>query len=232
MDTARISNRTILGLIVVAVGVLLFLDNLGVGGVDGVWRWFPSVFVLLGLVMLVRNRFRNVFGPMLLIAVAAFIQISLLGGRIWEVFWPSLLIVIGLAVILGGIRGRKRAQAQPVDSDPPTDTSRINTFTMWASTDRNTEFGSFQGGEVTALMGGVKLDMRHAAVEDKPANLEVTCVMGEVKVRVPSDWNVQLENVTVLGETQDKRSHHQVTGGDVDLVITGTVLMGNLEIDD
>ena len=67
----------------------------------------------------------------------------------------------------------------------------------------------------------------------KPATLEVTVVMGEMKLRVPGEWNLRLENDTIMGETKDERLVRE-TGGEAqtDLVIKGSVVMGSLKIED
>ena len=82
-------------------------------------------------------------------------------------------------------------------------------------------------------MGSVQLDLRGATVGERPAPMEVTCIMGEVKLRVPENWIVGLNAIDLMGESSDKRS--STAGqreGPPDLLISGMVLMGSLEIND
>ena len=85
----------------------------------------------------------------------------------------------------------------------------------------------FRRGEVEAFMGGVELDFRDAVMESDEARLNVTAVMGSVKILVPRNWNVVNRVEHVLGGVEE---HTYSTNGNKRLVIEGTVLMGGLEI--
>ena len=57
--------------------------------------------------------------------------------------------------------------------------------------------------------------------------------MGEVKLRVPPQWSVNIDPVTVMGETTEERGSVSDAGeGGPSLTITGLVLMGSLKITD
>jgi predicted membrane protein len=85
----------------------------------------------------------------------------------------------------------------------------------------------FRRGEVEAFMGGAELDFRDAIMESDEARLDVTAVMGGVKIRVPRTWNVVNRVKPVLGGVDE---HTSSANGNKRLVIEGTVLMGGLEI--
>ncbi len=63
----------------------------------------------------------------------------------------------------------------------------------------------------TAVMGEANIDLRESAIQEKPAVLEVSVIMGELK------------DERVLRETSDVET---------DLVIKGSVVMGSLKIED
>jgi predicted membrane protein len=225
MTTARISNQAITGLIVVVIGVLLLLETTDIASIGGVLRWIPSLFILFGLWRLVANGFRHVFGPVLIIAIAVFVQLLVLGVGIGNL-WPLILIVIGLAILFGGqgFRGRERSEVSLDD---------IDAWSMWGDAKRRITSRSFRGGQATAFMGGVELDLRDAMVIEKPAVREATVLMGGLNLRVPAAWNVEFNTLTLLGGTDDKRGRPGIAAdGLPDLVITGLVLMGGIEVKD
>ena len=230
MNSLGVSSRTLAGLILAVVGALLLMTSLGLGE-GGLFKWLPSLFILLGLWALAKNRFRSATGPLIVIGIAVVVQFALLGGIESEVFWAAALIAIGIAIIFGGTRTRKRIRRAKVDFKP-IDSSSINSFSVWGSAKSNVESEDFQGGEVTALMGAASFDLRDAVVINKPARLEISAIMGEVKLRVPAAWKIHIENTTMMGETNDKRRVEHASERAVDLIITGTVLMGSLQIDD
>jgi predicted membrane protein len=85
----------------------------------------------------------------------------------------------------------------------------------------------FREGEASAFMGGIDLDFRDAIIEGDEARLEVSAVMGGVKIRVPRTWNVDSRVVTTLGGMENRT---RSGGGNKRLVVSGSVLMGGLEI--
>ena len=245
MDRKRPYGRIIAGIIVIAIGVLFLLDTLGVIRAGQAFEWIPSLFILWGLWLLVKNRFRNVFGPVLMIVIALFVQLAMLGVGIWR-FWPLIVIAVGLALIAGAFRSRRRRRRRERDGDgdgdgnapfegyssQEGDADSINTVSVMGTARESRASDDFRGGEATAVMGQVHLDLRGSSVSNKPASLELNAVMGEIKLRVPSEWNVQIDNVTLMGETASQLPRHEAQEGSPDLIITGNVVMGSLKIED
>jgi Cell wall-active antibiotics response 4TMS YvqF len=86
----------------------------------------------------------------------------------------------------------------------------------------------FRGGEATAVMGGIELDLREAVMDRREAVLDVSTVMGGMKIRVPETWKVVSRVNTVLGGYKDNTRHP--ANDDHRLVLKGTVLMGGLQV--
>lgn len=244
MDKKRPYGRIIAGIIVIAIGVLFLLDNLGVIRTGQAFQWIPSIFILWGLWLLVKNRFRNVFGPLLMIVIALFVQLMMLDVGIGR-FWPLIVIAVGLALVAGAFRSRgRRRRERRREDDPETphtevayssqsdDPDSINTVSVMGTSRESRATDSFRGGEATAVMGQVNLDLRGSSVADKPATLELNAVMGEIKLRVPSEWDVRVDNVTLMGGTTSELPRRESQEGSPDLIITGNVLMGSLKIED
>ena len=90
---------------------------------------------------------------------------------------------------------------------------------------------SFQGGNVRAVMGGVELDLTDVVIENRPAIIQATIVMGGVLVRVPIDWKVEIEASQTMCGVEDDREHPAFDDDVIpDLVIAGKVIMGGLQI--
>ena len=239
MNSLGITGRTFAGIVLAIFGALVLLTELGIGGDEGLLRWFPSLFIVLGMWGVIKNRFRGATIPYIMIGVGVVVQLALVtDGFDSGLIWAIVLIAIGIALIAGSVRSRNRNRApnQNVgfaqsDSSSLTD-SFIETSNVLSSSKHRIESLEFRGGEVNAVMGSIELDMRDASVREKPARLEVAAVMGSVTMRVPNGWNISIDNSVVMGQTEDKRRLNGGTEGDVDLIITGSVVMGSLEIDD
>jgi hypothetical protein len=86
----------------------------------------------------------------------------------------------------------------------------------------------FRGGEATAVMGGIDIDLRNAVMDRDEAVLDVSSVMGGVKVRVPNDWTVVSRVSSIMGGFDDNTRHP--VNPDHRLVLKGTVVMGGLKV--
>jgi predicted membrane protein len=86
----------------------------------------------------------------------------------------------------------------------------------------------FRGGEATAVMGGVDIDLRDATMERSEAVLDVSSVMGGVKIRVPEAWTVVSHVSTIMGGFKDDT--RRPASEEHRLILKGTVLMGGLRV--
>ena len=242
-NRSGLGGRVFFGALVVVIGILFLLNSTGVADLGRLLDWWPSLIILYGVWRLIANRFRSLFWPIVLIAIGAFLQLGQLGFDIdWGKLWPVALIAVGILILGGGLRRRSRRRPHSttgpnsstiidVDVSTSQDADDATLHVVVGSQDRIIS-GDFHGGSINVVMGSGTLDMRDARIVDKPATLEVSVVMGEVKVRVPADWNVQIANSATMGEAKDTRPSRPDDGDTPDLVISGSVTMGSLQITD
>jgi len=92
----------------------------------------------------------------------------------------------------------------------------------------------FQGGDITAIFGGVELDLTEANIQGTEATLAITAIFGGVEVRIPPTWQVAFRGAPIFGGIEDKTRTARVndpTNSSLKvLVITGAVIFGGLEI--
>ena len=235
-----LGGRVFFGVLVIVIGVLFLVDKAGIAELDSLLDWWPSLFILYGAWRLIANRFRSLFLPLLLIFGGVVLQLRELDtADVFSTIWPAFLIALGVAIVIGGMRSRNRRQRGgssshsastiiDVDLGAPADADDGTLHAVAGSQDRIVS-GDFYDGSINVVMGNGTLDMRDATIVDKPATLEVSVVMGEVKVRVPTEWNVRIVNSSQMGDTKDTR-RSQNNSDDPDLIIRGSVTMGSLQI--
>jgi len=95
-------------LILVAFGLLLLLDNLGLLGQSAwtvLWNLWPLLFIAIGLDALFRKR--EIFGPVFWIGLGGVFLLYNFGIVDWQAWntlfrlWPMLLVTAGLEILLG-----------------------------------------------------------------------------------------------------------------------------------
>ena len=155
----------IVGLALVALGALFFLEQTGsidAGSVIG--DWWPIVIVGVGLVQLA-ERPRAPVGPLIVVAFGGILllsQLDLVSPDVWSYAWPIFLVVVGILILLrlpgrGGVAG---------DADEVVRASAV-----FGSHEVAVRSQRLRGGSATALFGGVVLDLRQAALDPGGATL-------------------------------------------------------------
>lgn len=89
---------------------------------------------------------------------------------------------------------------------------------------------NFQGGKLTAFMGGIDLDLTQTELSGMVV-MQVDVIFGGMKLIVPPHWDVRTEVTNIAAGVEDKRIYRQSeVDSDKVLVLRGTILFGGLEI--
>jgi predicted membrane protein len=235
--TFRFTPQLVLGLIVIFIGVIFTLNNIGLIDSEDYVKYWPTLLIAFGLVNLFQRQgaSRRLWAGMWVLVGSALLlnNLDITHIRIWD-FWPLFLILIGFGMMRsstvrhrrwGGASGGLSVMDGGVDSD-----SLINGSAILGGYRRTCNSQDFRGGEFTAIMGGVELDLRDASIKSGEAILDVFAFWGGVKIRVPDDWTVSLQATPVLGGFEDKSRPPKADAGKR-LVVKGMAIMGGVEID-
>jgi hypothetical protein len=221
------SDRLTTGGLIILIGLLLLLSTTDFVATENLWDFLPAVFVALGVWALVRSGFRNLTGPVMVIAVAGTFQARNLGylsdAQIGT-WWPLFVVLFGLLYVIGRSR---RSRGVSVSADEAGDVSMVSLF---SGTQRRVTGTGFRGGDVVTMFGGAELDLRDAEVSDPPATVECLVAFGGAEIHVPEDWTVDLDVLGLFGGSEDKRPPSGADG-EVDLVVTGLAMFGGVSVE-
>ncbi len=221
----------VMGAILALIGLAFLLNNMGYISVNYLWRFWPMLLVLVGVVNFVSRH--RAWGLILMLA-GAVLQLNELGITHfgWAAFWPMLLIALGILMMWGSFGwSRKPPISTSAAGDPRT---TLNEAVVFGGLERRMTSQDFQGGDITAIFGGVELDLTEANMQANEATLAVTAIFGGVEVRVPPSWQVAFRGAPIFGGVEDKtrtaRVDDPANSNLKTLVITGAVIFGGLEI--
>jgi hypothetical protein len=234
----RNQSKIFVGGYIILIGVLALVDNLGFFDTHALLDFWPLVFIGIGGMKMVQSRHTGsmiVGGVLVLLGTAmilqhlGFIYFSL---REW---WPLGLIVLGGLVLSRGFWGHRHGRFgrhgrwghHGETETLPLDENTLEMTAIMSGHNLKSDTQAFRGGELTAVMGGIELDLRRASIVDE-AKLNVFVMWGGIEIKVPSDWSVVLNGMPILGGMVDKTVPPLNTGKR--LVIEGEVIMGGLEI--
>jgi predicted membrane protein len=222
----RITPQVVLGLLVVGFGLVLLLDNLGVADADRVLRYWPLGLVLIGGMKLTqRGQSGRVFGALLL-----FIGLGLTAEHVLYLpvdaddWWPVVLIGFGVLILARAFGTRTAAPAGAAT----TGEQHLSEFATWSGKQRRVASSKFRSADLTAIMGGIELDLRAAGTATGEAVIDVFVMWGGVEIWVPPDWAVSNEVNLLMGGAEDRSTGAQ--GATHRLIVRGFVVMGGLEI--
>lgn len=220
---SRITGRVIMGGLLIFFGLMFLLDNMGVLEAGDIFDYWPMILVVVGLMKVLqpREEGQRTFG-IVLIAIGAFLQLQILAYAPWV--WPFLLLAAGGFLVWRslGPRGQEATPRNRGASD----------LAVMGGVNRVVDSRDYRGGEATAVMGAVELDLRGSTIVTSPAILDVFALWGGIEITVPPEWKVDVRGIPILGGFDNKaRSSVQEAGAPEQvLVIRGTALMGGVEI--
>lgn len=198
-----VTPQLALGIFITAIGILLTLDRVGILDAGLAFRLWPAALIALGAALWIRRpdasaRFWGgvwiFLGTWLLLNTLGIVRVGF-----WELFWPIVLLLIGLKVTMHSLRSRRPQEELPAGA-------ATNLFAMLGESKRSSDEKPFRGGQMTSIMGGCQLDLREAVIPPgEQAVIEVFALMGGLEIWLPRGWAVTSDVVTILGGVEDKR---------------------------
>ncbi|MBN2199054.1 MAG: hypothetical protein JW747_04315 [Candidatus Aminicenantes bacterium] len=221
-------DRFIWGLIIVVVGVIFLLGNLGKVSTHNVFRTFwPVILIIIGLWQLISSGYRDVFPGFLLIALGLIFLLRNLGHlprNVWVYVWPTVIIIVGLWLIFGPLFRRRSLSGPAVTADD------LKASVVLGGINRVVTSQSFRGGRASAVLGGLDIDLRDAALDKGQATIDVNVFMGGIDIKVPRNWKVVVDISPVLGGVENKTASLPDAEARATLFVRGSVVMGGLDV--
>lgn len=223
-------GRWLTGTVIVLIGVFFLLDTTDVVDTSRVFLFVPSVVIVLGLYMLIRHRFRHLFGPGVVLLFGIAWQLVALGyysfGELFGTSWPVLVILFGISLLVQRRRDSKRKSHVQTSGDD----SNVEILAIFGDGERRVSSDRFTHADVTVLFGEGRLDLRDATVHGT-ADVDTVIVFGEVEILVPDSWDVRFDTTAVLGEVTDERPS-KPTKDVPDLIVSGVPVLGEITVRD
>jgi predicted membrane protein len=221
-----VGPRLVLGLTIMLAGILLALDNLGLVDASLFFRFWPVVFILVGGLKLATAApgCRSQGGVFWIILGGVLLAFNL-GYLNWPRLWAFLFFFVGASIVWRAIRPPLR---RSLPSERSEASGGIDMMALLGAAKTVSNSPDFRGGQALAILGGCEIDLRRAQIAQGEATLDVFAFWGGMEIRVPEEWEVVNRVNAVLGGSDNKTRIEP--GTQQRLVLTGTVIMGGVEV--
>lgn len=229
-----INARRSWGVVLVLFGLLLMANvfNLLPFGVWNVIFSWEMLLIVVGVLSLLNNR--SVVPGVILIALGLYFM----GLHHWELpyylkraFWPALLLLFGLYLIISPPRVFRHWHRHDKTSGEDS-RDFIDEVSVFSGGDRIITSQNFKGGRIVSIFGGSKINLMNARLAEGQQILDTLSIFGGSTVIVPAGWTVKMEVVAIFGGFSDKRErlHNLVYDQNTMLVIKGLAIFGGGEV--
>ncbi len=231
------TSGILIGGVIVLIGLLLLLDNLGIVVFHDVWRYWPVLLIVWGV-----SRILDCVTPAgyvwggIVALVGAFLlldNLDILSFNL-NLIWPILLIAFGVSMLLRSMERKRILEGSPpFASTGVTAEPTVGIYAIFSGSKRKIDAQDFKGGDVLAIFGGVHIDLRKAAITADRAVIDVNAIFGGVEIRVPEEWSVVMKGMGVFGGFEDKTIHHKIEPNvkTPELVVTGSAIFGGAKVE-
>lgn len=215
-------KRTINALAIIFLGIIILLINIDTPYVrDVLSSWWP--LGLLGVAgLIVYNNPRNRLWALLVAVLGTILLLNTLdivSVNIGDLIFPAILVTVGVGMLLN----RSRHDAAIDDGTGLEEVSAILSGNSSKITTKD-----YEGSKVTAVLGGVELDLSKAKIKGE-ASLDVFVLMGGIELRVAEDVVVRNRTAAVLGGVESKTNPIESKVSPI-LYLDGQVVMGGIDI--
>jgi len=229
-------KRNIIALILITVGLLLMLDTFDVIQIS-LWQYifsWKTILIAIGVVIIASSE--NKLPGYILIGLGfVFWAPSIFDYNIHlgQVFWPVILIAIGLIIISRRNRHDRflRGQRTERTADGTISSNYIDDVSIFGGGIKRYSSQQLKGGNITAIFGGSEIDLTTSEMSSGGSVIDVFTMFGGTKLIIPGSWQVKSEATSLFGGFTDKRhiKPDQVVSDKI-LLIKGVVIFGGVEI--
>jgi hypothetical protein len=213
--------RFVVGLSILAAGVIAWLDHLHRLVAWDYLQWWPLALIALGLAHLPRRRWIAALVYVLL-GIAFLPRLSFFPRFSLELVigvWPLLISAAGITLIMQVLRPTAKDAAG---------SGAFKAFALMGGSGRTISSENFLGGDVVAVMGGHEINLTNAHITSE-ATIDVLAFWGGVEIRVPRGWNVEVQATALLGGFANHTSP-STNANAPRLIIRGSAIMGGIEV--
>lgn len=216
------------GLIFIVIGLIIGLNALEITNINiffkGWWTLFiiiPCFIALLNEKDKTGNLIGLLIGTTLLLSAQNIIDFKM----IWKLIFPGILVAIGISFIFKEYFSKEVNKKIKKLNEKKLENEYFATF---SSQDLVYNEEKFNGADLSAVFGAVKIDLRRAII-DSDVVINTSSVFGGTEILVPNDINIKIKSTPIFGGVSDKSNNKSNLKAQT-IYINATCVFGGVEI--
>lgn len=220
------TSNILWGLVLIIVGVIFGLNALNITNINiffnGWWTLFiivPSFIDLFKEGDKTGNVIGLLIGVLFLLSANNIIDFSV----VLKLIIPAFLIVIGFSIIFKD-RVEKKVKEKIKELNKNANAEYCATFG-----EQKLDFSNeiFEGGDITAVFGGVECDLREAKIKNDIV-INSSAIFGGITIFVPKDVNVKVKSTPIFGGVD--MTHKNNKDAEITIYVNSLCLFGGVDI--
>ena len=197
------------GIAIIALGIIFGGNALGLFSLDIFFDGWWTLFIIIpSIVSFITDKDKIMslgfiaVGVILLLAAQDVFSYDVA----WKVILAVFLVAVGLSIIVRNLFHRKNDQevVKKVAEAEKSGKSMDSQFAVFSGTDRVYKDETFSGSNISAIFGGVSLDLRNAKFTGDTV-IKAFALFGGIDIIVPSDIKIKLKSGFIFGGFSDDR---------------------------
>ncbi len=223
-------GNVILGVVLIALGVIFALNSTGVTNIDVFFDGWWTLFIIVPCVVgLFKDESKT--GSIIGILIGVALLLSCQGVIMWETFGklivPAILVIIGVNIIFkDAINHDVSDKITQLNKSKNVEGGICATF---SGQDVKLDGDKFEGTDVNAIFGGVKLDLTKAVIE-KDIVINTYSIFGGIDILVPEDVKVKVKSTAIFGGVDNKHNSTNEKENVHTVYINALCLFGGLDV--
>jgi|SRR5690606_10946405 len=219
------TGRIIFGGFLILLGVGFLLDQFNIlnfGFFLG--NFWALIIIVLGLYLIIRHP-RNILPGVFILFIGILFQVEsldLLQFSVWNL-WPLILVFVGISILIKREDRKDSAERGKISDD------NIDLNAVFAGIEKSVDSDNFKGGNISAVFGAAKLDLRDAKFSKDGATINADAIFGGIEIFLPDNVRVINNGTAVLGEFKNS-SRRSASEDSPILTVQGSAVLGEVSV--
>jgi len=190
----------LVGIFIIFIGVLYLISTVYPEFVVHYGLLIAVFVIVVSIYRILKEKRFELFNGFLLLGGTWYIltDLEILEEPYTNIFWPLVVIMVGISIVLDSKRFKQKIQKQVVERE-----GFITYNGVFGGVEEKVKAKDFKGCKVYSVFGGCDLDLRDIKITEDVA-IDVYSIFGGTTLLLPDEYQIVLNSTAILGGNENK----------------------------